>query len=59
MKSMAVTYVHDMVRGRYSYSEGAVSPFCRVQWQQREADHSYPSSGEIVNVWSCKPTDSN
>jgi hypothetical protein len=57
MQSMAVTYVHDMVHGTYSYSEGTVSPFLMVQWQGRETEHSLSSSADIVNVRSYKPTD--
>jgi hypothetical protein len=59
MKSMAVTYVHDMVHESYSYSNGIMSPSPRVQWQGRKFDRSLPSGDEIVNVWSSAATDSN
>jgi len=56
---MTVIYVYEIVHEMYSYSEGTVLSFPRVQWQGRDTDRSLPSSADIVNVWSCNPTDSN
>jgi hypothetical protein len=60
MKQTAETYVHgSMLHEIFSFSEGTVSPFQRVQWQGRETDRSVPSSADILNLWSYSRTDSH
>jgi len=35
-----------------TYTVGTVSPFPRLNWQERETAHSLHSSADIVNVWN-------